>query len=204
MEELGHLLENLQSQSRQLETTITNLAQNFTAAAEAETRIESAPTTEASEIEPEPESEDSPFPSQNAAGVECLEMNLRWMIMIAWASLTDSKNAPRGCQRSRFRSANCKRRFSGGKSSLESSQVVDEDWDEVLMTTKTLSLCPMKHHLLTKIGMIGRKKTMLNCRSNYQKRNENDSKRWRAARKNSNEGRQQQLQNQKVRKSIFQ
>ena len=62
MEELGHLLENLQSQSRQLETTITNLAQNFTAAAEAETRIESAPTTETSEIEPEPESEDSPVP----------------------------------------------------------------------------------------------------------------------------------------------
>ena len=62
MEELGHLLENLQSQSRQLETTITNLAQNFTAAAEAETKIEAAPTTEASEIEPEPESEDSPVP----------------------------------------------------------------------------------------------------------------------------------------------
>lgn len=62
MEELGHLLENLQSQSQQLETTITNLAQNFTAAAEAETRLESAPTTEASEIEPEPESEDSPVP----------------------------------------------------------------------------------------------------------------------------------------------
>lgn len=62
MEELGHLLENLQSQSQQLETTITNLAQNFTAAAEAETRIESAPTAEASEIEPEPESEDSPVP----------------------------------------------------------------------------------------------------------------------------------------------
>ena len=62
IEELGHLLENLQSQSRQLETTITNLAQNFTAAAEAETRIESAPTTETSEIEPEPESEDSPVP----------------------------------------------------------------------------------------------------------------------------------------------
>ena len=62
MEELGHLLENLQSQSRQLETTITNLAQNFTAAAEAETKIEAAPTTETSEIEPEPESEDSPVP----------------------------------------------------------------------------------------------------------------------------------------------
>ncbi|MCH2644405.1 MAG: hypothetical protein MKZ54_03780, partial [Candidatus Poseidoniaceae archaeon] len=61
-EELRHMLENLQSQSRQLETTITNLAQNFTAAAEAETKIESAPTTEASEIEPEPESEDSPVP----------------------------------------------------------------------------------------------------------------------------------------------
>ena len=62
MEELGHLLENLQSQSRQLETTITNLAQNFTAAAEAETKIEAAPITEAPEVEPKPEPEDSPAP----------------------------------------------------------------------------------------------------------------------------------------------
>ena len=62
MEELGHLLENLQSQSRQLETTITNLAQNFTAAAEAETKIEVAPITEAPEVEPKLESEDSPAP----------------------------------------------------------------------------------------------------------------------------------------------
>ncbi len=62
MEELGHLLENLQSQSRQLETTITNLAQNFTAAAEAETKIEPAPITEAPEVEPKPEPENSPAP----------------------------------------------------------------------------------------------------------------------------------------------
>ena len=62
MEELGHLLENLQSQSRQLETTITNLAQNFTAAAEAENKIEAAPTTEVSEAEVEPEPEDFPAP----------------------------------------------------------------------------------------------------------------------------------------------
>ncbi len=62
MEELGHLLENLQSQSRQLETTITNLAQNFTAAAEAETKIEAAPITETPEVEPKPELEDSPAP----------------------------------------------------------------------------------------------------------------------------------------------
>lgn len=62
MEELGHLLENLQSQSRQLETTITNLAQNFTAAAEAENKIEAAPTTEVSEAEVKPEPEDSPAP----------------------------------------------------------------------------------------------------------------------------------------------
>ena len=62
MEELGHLLENLQSQSRQLETTITNLAQNFTAAAEAETKIEAASTTEAPEVEAKPEPEDSPVP----------------------------------------------------------------------------------------------------------------------------------------------
>ena len=62
MEELGHLLENLQSQSRQLETTITNLAQNFTAAAEAENKIEAAPSTEVSEAEVKPEPEDSPAP----------------------------------------------------------------------------------------------------------------------------------------------
>ena len=62
MEDLGHLLENLQSQSRQLETTITNLAQNFTAAAEAETKTEAAPTTEAPEVEAKPEPEDSPVP----------------------------------------------------------------------------------------------------------------------------------------------
>jgi len=62
MEELGHLLENLQSQSQQLETTITNLAQNFTAAAEAETKTEAAPITENPEVEPEPEPEDSPVP----------------------------------------------------------------------------------------------------------------------------------------------
>ena len=62
MEELGHLLENLQSQSRQLETTITNLAQNFTAAAEAETKIETAPITKAPEVEPKAELEDSPAP----------------------------------------------------------------------------------------------------------------------------------------------
>ena len=59
MEELGQLLENLQSQSRQLEVVITDLAQNFTAAAEAETKIESAPTTEATEVVPEPEPQDS-------------------------------------------------------------------------------------------------------------------------------------------------
>ena len=38
MEELGTLLESLQSQSQQLESTIANLAQTFTAAAEAQTQ----------------------------------------------------------------------------------------------------------------------------------------------------------------------
>ena len=39
MEELGALLENLQSQSQQLETTITTLAQSFTAAAESQNEV---------------------------------------------------------------------------------------------------------------------------------------------------------------------
>ena len=40
MEELGTLLESLQSQSQQLESTIATLAQTFTAAAEAQTQPE--------------------------------------------------------------------------------------------------------------------------------------------------------------------
>ena len=40
MEELGTLLESLQSQSQQLESTIAKLAQTFTAAAEAQTQPE--------------------------------------------------------------------------------------------------------------------------------------------------------------------
>ena len=53
MEELGTLLESLQSQSQQLEATIATLAQSFTAAAESQTRPE--PRSEPETIEEEPE-----------------------------------------------------------------------------------------------------------------------------------------------------
>ena len=53
MEELGSLLENLQSQSQQLEMTISTLAQTFTAAAESQAQVESP-------SEPEPVEQDSP------------------------------------------------------------------------------------------------------------------------------------------------
>ena len=58
MEELGQLLENLQSQSQQLEATITTLAQSFTAAAEAQPPVNTPPPAEPAEPS-EPESEDS-------------------------------------------------------------------------------------------------------------------------------------------------
>jgi len=55
MEELGTLLESLQSQSQQLEATITALAQTFTAAAEAQPQLETSEPVE----ESEPQSESS-------------------------------------------------------------------------------------------------------------------------------------------------
>ena len=58
MEELGQLLANLQSQSQQLEATITTLAQSFTAAAEAQPPVNTPPPAEPAEPS-EPESEDS-------------------------------------------------------------------------------------------------------------------------------------------------
>ena len=60
MEELGSLLENLQSQSQQLETTISTLAQAFTAAAESQTKAE--PPSEPESVEQEPVSTESPNP----------------------------------------------------------------------------------------------------------------------------------------------
>ena len=57
MEELGSLLENLQSQSQQLEATISTLAQSFTAAAESQPKSESSEPAEKEELkvlEPEP------------------------------------------------------------------------------------------------------------------------------------------------------
>ena len=53
MEELGTLLESLQAQSQQLESTIASLAQTFTAAAEAQKESESP--LPVSEAEPQPE-----------------------------------------------------------------------------------------------------------------------------------------------------
>ena len=53
MEELGSLLENLQSQSQQLEMTISTLAQTFTAAAESQSKV-------GSPSEPEPVEQDTP------------------------------------------------------------------------------------------------------------------------------------------------
>ena len=61
MEELGTLLENLQSQSQQLETTITTLAQTFTDAAELQTKA--APPSEPELVEEESTSSESPNPS---------------------------------------------------------------------------------------------------------------------------------------------
>ena len=72
MEELGSLLENLQSQSQQLEATISSLAKTFTEAAVAQEQ-QSTPTTveqpaeeEAEQAEQaEPEQEESPTPKPN-------------------------------------------------------------------------------------------------------------------------------------------
>ena len=60
MEELGSLLENLQSQSQQLEMTISTLAQTFTAAAESQAQVESP-------SEPEPVEQDPPSTEPSSA-----------------------------------------------------------------------------------------------------------------------------------------
>jgi len=74
MEELGSLLENLQSQSQQLETTITALAQTFTAAAEAQPKIEEAIVDE--EPTPSPEATDTQKSKRRRGGMFGNELTL--------------------------------------------------------------------------------------------------------------------------------
>jgi hypothetical protein len=75
MEELGSLLENLQSQSQQLETTITALAQSFTAAAaEAQPKVEQPVVAE--EPTPPPEAIDTSKPKRRRGGMFGNELTL--------------------------------------------------------------------------------------------------------------------------------
>ena len=76
MEELGTLLENLQSQSQQLEATIATLAQSFTAAAEAQTQPE--PSTAENETESQPEAAEAPAskPKRRRGGMFGNELTL--------------------------------------------------------------------------------------------------------------------------------
>ena len=75
MEELGSLLENLQSQSQQLETTITALAQSFTtAAAETQPKVEQPVVAE--EPTPSPEVIDTSKPKRRRGGMFGNELTL--------------------------------------------------------------------------------------------------------------------------------
>ena len=76
MEELGTLLESLQSQSQQLETTIATLAQSFTAAAESQTRPEPSPGPETIEEEPEVAEASTPKPKRRRGGMFGNELTL--------------------------------------------------------------------------------------------------------------------------------
>ena len=76
MEELGTLLESLQSQSQQLEATIATLAQSFTAAAESQTRPEPSPEPEAVEEEPEAAEASTPKPKRRRGGMFGNELTL--------------------------------------------------------------------------------------------------------------------------------
>lgn len=76
MEELGTLLESLQSQSQQLETTIATLAQSFTAAAESQTRPEPSPEPETIEEEPEAAETSTPKPKRRRGGMFGNELTL--------------------------------------------------------------------------------------------------------------------------------
>ncbi len=75
MEELGSLLENLQSQSQQLETTITALAQSFTAvAAETQPKVEQPVVAE--EPTPPPEAIDTSKSKRRRGGMFGNELTL--------------------------------------------------------------------------------------------------------------------------------
>ena len=76
MEELGTLLESLQSQSQQLESTIATLAQTFTAAAEAQAQPE--PSAPVNETEPQQESAETPAskPKRRRGGMFGNELTL--------------------------------------------------------------------------------------------------------------------------------
>ena len=76
MEELGTLLESLQSQSQQLETTIATLAQSFTAAAESQTRPEPSPEAETIEEEPEAAETTTSKPKRRRGGMFGNELTL--------------------------------------------------------------------------------------------------------------------------------
>lgn len=76
MEELGTLLESLQSQSQQLETTIATLAQSFTAAAESQTRPEPSPEPETIEEEPEATEASTSKPKRRRGGMFGNELTL--------------------------------------------------------------------------------------------------------------------------------
>ena len=76
MEELGTLLESLQSQSQQLETTITTLAQSFTAATESQTTPEPSPEPETVEEESEAAEASPPKPKRRRGSMFGNELTL--------------------------------------------------------------------------------------------------------------------------------
>lgn len=76
MEELGPLLENLQSQSQQLETTITALAQSFTVAAESQDEIEMMQSEETPEAESDDSEHTIPKPKRRRGGMFGNELTL--------------------------------------------------------------------------------------------------------------------------------
>ncbi len=78
MEELGTLLESLQSQSQQLESTIATLAQTFTAAAESQTQPQPEPPAPVNETEAQSEAAETPVskPKRRRGGMFGNELTL--------------------------------------------------------------------------------------------------------------------------------
>lgn len=81
MEELGSLLENLQSQSKQLEATISSLAKTFTQAAAAQEQqqipiVEQPVEQELEQTEAEPEETPSSKPNRRRGGIFGNELTL--------------------------------------------------------------------------------------------------------------------------------